>query len=247
MRLDTDIIDILASSEVRGNVLFLTSGQLDRKTYERLNKALVALGGKWNKREKGHVFEGDPTVLIENALQTGTVTDLRHEFDFFQTPRELAVRMVQMACDGLSGHALEPSAGTGAIADEVLRRTRMSVALCELSERNRTELSRKGYECEAEDFLTFEPGRWFDAIVANPPFSKQQDIHHVNHMLDMLKPGGRLVSVMSSGVTFRTNRLANDFRERVASLGGEIEHLPAGTFRSSGTDVNTVLVKVGVQ
>ena len=53
-----------------------------------------------------------------------------------------------------------------------------------------------------------------------------------------------LVSVMAAGVTFRDNRLTQDFRDLVRSRGGDIEALPDGAFKPSGTMVNTVIVTI---
>lgn len=36
----------------------------------------------------------------------------------------------------------------------------------------------------------------YDLIVANPPFSKGQDMLHIMQMIKHLKPGGRIVSLM---------------------------------------------------
>jgi 16S rRNA G1207 methylase RsmC len=84
----------------------------------------------------------------------------------------------------------------------------------------------------------------FDRIVMNPPFADQQDIRHVRHALGFLKPGGRLVAIMSAGVTFREDRLAREFRALVEDRGGTIEELPADAFKASGTGVLAVLVTI---
>ena len=38
----------------------------------------------------------------------------------------------------------------------------------------------------------------YDTIVMNPPFEKFQDIDHVRHAFDLLKPGGRVVAISAS-------------------------------------------------
>jgi 16S rRNA G1207 methylase RsmC len=81
----------------------------------------------------------------------------------------------------------------------------------------------------------------------NPPFSKGQDIQHVTHALGFLKPGGRLVAIMGAGVTFRQDKRATEFRELVQAMGGTIARLPEGSFKSSGTMVNTVIVVIDKQ
>jgi hypothetical protein len=80
--------------------------------------------------------------------------------------------------------------------------------------------------------------------LANPPFAKQADIVHVKHALKFLEPAGLLVSVMAGNVEFRDNKLTQDFRDLVEHRGGVIEALPDGSFKSSGTQVRTVLVTI---
>jgi hypothetical protein len=98
-----------------------------------------------------------------------------------------------------------------------------------------------------EDMREF--GRAFrpDVVLMNPPFSKGQDVKHVTHALGFLKPGGRLVAIMGAGVTFRQDKRTNEFRELVQAMGGTIERLPEGSFKSSGTMVNTVIVVIDKQ
>ena len=78
----------------------------------------------------------------------------------------------------------------------------------------------------------------------NPPFENLQDIDHVLHAFKFLKPGGRLVAVMSPGPFFRKDRKCQDFREWFDSLGGEAVDLPEGSFKESGSGINTKLVVI---
>jgi ParB family transcriptional regulator, chromosome partitioning protein len=87
-------------------------------------------------------------------------------------------------------------------------------------------------------------GRLFDRVIANPPFEKQADIDHVLHAWAHLKPGGRLVSVMSAGVTFREDRKTRAFRDFLNEHGALVETNPEGAFKESGTGVSTVLVAI---
>jgi 16S rRNA G1207 methylase RsmC len=84
----------------------------------------------------------------------------------------------------------------------------------------------------------------YDRIVANPPFADGQDIAHVTHALAFLRPGGRLVAIMSSGFTFRQDRAALAFRDLVEERGGTVEELSADAFKVSGTGVRAVLVTI---
>lgn len=71
--------------------------------------------------------------------------------------------------------------------------------------------------------------------------SAQADIDYVLHAYKFLKPGGRLVSIMSSSVTFRENRKTVEFRELLNACG-TFGHNPEGSFKESGTMVNTIIV-----
>ena len=76
-------------------------------------------------------------------------------------------------------------------------------------------------------------------LVANPPFTGQQDIDHVLHMLKLANR--RVVSVMSASVIFRDNHKTVSFRTFMDEFGGTIESLPDGSFSSSGTMVRACI------
>ena len=244
MKIDEQAMIVLEQCRVDGNNLFLPPKQLDRKLYEQVNKALVAMGGKWNRTAKAHIFKNDPTDLLEQSIETGEVLDVIKELQYFPTPKPIVQLMIEKANLKRGMKVLEPSAGEGAIADE-LRVCGCVVTVCELHQPFREKLQAEGYKVlEEPDFLKVDSDPVFDAVIANPPFSRQQDISHCSHMLDMLKPNGILVSVMSAGVKFRDNRKTNEFRVKLENqcTSYEIESLPDNSFKESGTAVNTVLL-----
>jgi len=51
-----DVLAILSAADVDDTLLTMNSGQLDRKMYLAVNKVLEMMGGKWNRKQKGHVF-----------------------------------------------------------------------------------------------------------------------------------------------------------------------------------------------
>lgn len=248
MRVDNEVLNVLSAAECTGNQLRLT-GQLDRPLYTRTNKVLEAAGGKWNRKAQAHIFETEATERIEQIILTGDVVVPKDDFEFFPTPDNVARHVIHFADiqDGMM--VLEPSAGRGALALAAKdAAANVIVDMYELMPANNgylhtLNISLSGVAAPT-DFLTVEPNPIYDRIVMNPPFSRQADIKHVNHALKFLKPGGKLVSVMASSVTFRSNKLTEDFRETVKSKGGWIEELPEGSFKSSGTMVNTVIVVI---
>ena len=237
MQISNEVANVLSNSKMDGNNLYLPEGQLDRKLYVAVNKVLVAIKGKWNRGAKAHVFNEPPADIVEEILLTGEYVDQKKEYQFFETPDALAKQLIEMA-DIQDGEAvLEPSAGKGRIA-----RLIEGCYCVELNEENRIYLKTNCFNLVGRDFLEINCN--YDVIVANPPFSKQQDIDHVNKMLDLAKR--RVVSVMSASVTFRDNKKTVDFRERIDSLGGTIELLPEKIFAESGTNVRTCVVVVDV-
>lgn len=218
---------------------------LSRSEYEDVNKVFVKLGGKWDRKAKGHVFDHDPTDEIQNAISTGTVTDLKKELQFFPTPRPLAQKVCKMACINEDSVVLEPSCGNGAIADVAWEYHPKALVGIEINPNMAQYLKDKPYETVVgKDFLQYYQPNVFDRIVMNPPFSKHQDIEHVHHAYTMLKPGGILVSIIGISSTFRDDAKSEAFRQFLIITGAEIASVEKGAFKESGTMVETCIIKI---
>jgi hypothetical protein len=161
---------------------------------------------------------------------------------FFPTPPAVCNQMVNLA-DLRDGQILlEPSAGAGNLADACLVAATVSMTLVEVNYELAAFLRDKGYQDVQEcDFLSWQGGP-FERIVMNPPFESNQDMTHIRHAYDLLRPGGRLVSVIGEGPFFRANGGAPEFRLWLDELGAEIHDLPAGAFTSSGTGVKARII-----
>lgn len=241
MDVSPDVLAVLSAAEIQGSSLTLT-GQLDRKLYERTNKVLEAAGGKWNRKAKAHVFTEDPAAVIDRVILTGEIIAPK-DFGFFPSPAGVVDRILEIAELEKGMIVLEPSAGHGAIA--LAAHAAGGVVDCiELLPKNVAVLAAANLRVVEADFLTVTPSAHYDLVLMNPPFERQADIHHVMHARRFLSPHGRLVSVMSVGVTFRQDRLSVLFRELVRDSGGTFEPLPDGAFKSSGTMVRTVIVRI---
>lgn len=244
------VLALLEEMNAEANVIHAHPRKLDRQDYLDMNKVLEALGGKWKGHKvQGHVFpEGtDVAMLVDTVLATGRYEDPK-DADFVQTPILVASRMADLGRVRRGHKVLEPSAGLGRIANAAIRMG-ASVTCIELSEKRCAELQVQGFGVVCGDFLQQHPAADkadFDVVLMNPPFSRQQDIDHVRHAYQFVKSGGRIVAIMSAGVTFRQNRKTVEFREWVDSLGGTIEELPEGTFKAEGTMVRTVIVVIDV-
>lgn len=247
MRVSQDVLAVLDRASCEGNALSLAAvGQLDRALYAATNKALEAAGGKWNRKAKAHLFDGEAATAIEPIILTGEIVSVRQELQQFFTPPDLAERVIAEARIEPGMSVLEPSAGRGALAAPAFL-LGAAVDCFEIDPRNVHILASVAYRAVIEgDFLDFDPDQdlenAYDRVVMNPPFTKGQDIHHVMHAARCLNAGGRLVAIMSASITFRQGRLFDEFRSFLDQHSASVVELPPGSFKSSGTGVNTCLV-----
>ena len=244
MEIKQNILDIIEEGEINGNLFFLPNKQLERQTYLEVNKVLENIGGKWNRKFKAHVFESDISDSIDDILLTGNVIDKKKEFQFFETPKNIVSQLIELAEIKPGNICLEPSAGQGNIAEEIREIVGKNITCIEIMPENVFILENKGFEVYKSDFLQYPLDEKFDRIIMNPPFTKQQDISHVEKALMHLKDNGILVSVMSAGIKFRSNKKTITFLSKLNEYNYDIIELPPGSFKISGTMVNTIILKI---
>ena len=257
-RISEEVLRVLAECECSGSELYLRS-TLDRKLYLATNKVLDGLGAHWDRARGAHLFpaEINAGLRIEDALVTGTY-ERPENFDFFPTPELLAREVVRLAQLQPGMRVLEPSAGDGALCKVMIgepvdgsRCDPWDIACFEIRDDLRAHLHGNGFATfmPCNDFIA---ARWcdqpgfvpFDRVVMNPPFSKRQDLHHVTEALSYLKPDGLLVAITAAGIEFRTDKKTAALRSLIAERGGSITRNPEGSFKPSGTNVNTVTVGI---
>lgn len=235
---------VLQNCKVDGNVVKLPEGQLDRKLYKEVAKSLELIGGKWKGGKVfGFVFNEDPTELLYQ-IANGEKRNLKKEYQFFGTPDDLCDDLVFEAEIEPYHDILEPSAGQGAIIKAINRvYPDVKVDCYELMPVNQTILKKvPNVNFIGEDFLTEDNGKKYDRIIANPPFSKNQDIEHIYEMYKRLKVGGRLVSVCSKHWQLSNNNKETAFREWLNSLNADVTEVSGGAFKESGTSIATAVI-----
>lgn len=182
----------------------------------------------------------DPLAEKMVALKRKLVGNRNAFIDFFPTPESHAADLVALAGIEPGMTVLEPSAGHGMLA-EAARAAGAKVDAVELAVDLREILQAKGFGLVGGDFMDTTPSQSYDAVVMNPPFSNDMDIDHVRHAYDHLKPGGRLVAIVSATAGDRQNNKNKAFREWFDGLGGSEQAMPEGSFKASlnPTDVRT--------
>jgi ubiquinone/menaquinone biosynthesis C-methylase UbiE len=192
-------------------------------------------------------FKGqqDQLVLLQKML------DEKYIEGFVPTPLHVVRQLVSKAGIHAGMSVLEPSAGKGNIADQ-LKNAGANVSVVEADPILQQFLTLKGHQLVGNDFLKLE-GPAFDRIVMNPPFDGRQDVQHLLHAYELLKPGGRLVAIMSEN-SFLVKQsdskfykaLVHDFQEWLDSIGATTEKLPANTFinteRPTPIDTRVVVI-----
>ncbi|OUM04493.1 hypothetical protein A8M77_02080 [Variovorax sp. JS1663] len=245
-RIYDDVLNVLRAGRTEDNKFFLGPERLDPKLYKRVNVVLKDLGGAWKGgKTQAHVFEGAADEALAAVIASGEYLTAK-DFGFFPTPGALADRAVAMAGLAPGMKVLEPSAGDGSLA---LRAAAIvgaqNVTACEFLDRNVAKLKAAGLtDVIHGDFLATEPAPIYDAVVMNPPFGNLQDVKHVEHAARFLKPDGVLIAITSPSFQHRNTSAAAAFRDFATASQAEVVDLPAGTFRESGTEVATVLLKL---
>lgn len=244
---------VLQASTVEGMVVKLPAGQLDRKLYQEVAAALNLIGGKWKGgKVSGFVFETDPTDLLAQ-IANGEKRNLKKEFQFFATPAHVADELVILANINSNHKILEPSAGRGAIVDAIGRKINIRkpnlIHVFELMDINISFLEKRNViSFQGKDFTLMKPqvtegvDDRYDRIIANPPFSKNQDIEHIYKMWEFLKPGGRIVTIASNHWRFASGKKELAFRQWIADTHAELHEVEAGAFKESGTNISVCIL-----
>lgn len=255
MTIDADALECVQQA-LYGIALAIANDELPKVLDSVVTKSqIVALSGGWqfcssedqNRLGKLGISDEAAFILAKTALEemhrgpSAEIVAKRKLQDlesgligikipgFFPTPKPVISKMIERAeiRDGMK--VLEPSAGKGDIIAGIKEaHPNTSVDALEISSTLRDVLAAKGHKLVGDDFLAHS-GQ-YDRIIMNPPFEKFADVTHVQHAYKNLKPGGRIVSVMSESPFFRTDKTAIAFREWLGEVGGTSEKLDVGSF-----------------
>ncbi len=252
-RIDEKALEVLRQCSVDGDKVFIPQA-LDRYTYDRVNKVLVSLGGKWNTKEKAHLFPYPIDVEYTEMLGTGIMPD-RNPLSFYRTPLAVVQQMIRRA-DLLSVNwrtlpVLEPSAGEGDIVSVLLQDGVLDNLITAI-EANGNREAKLVYDFPKvhvvhADYMYYIPDRRFSACLMNPPFNtptiKNAWVDHVKKAMD---ESDIVVAVVPASIEFSKLDKIQRLRDRVNELSGVIVRLDDGAFKTSGLpqlSTNIIAVK----
>jgi 2-polyprenyl-3-methyl-5-hydroxy-6-metoxy-1,4-benzoquinol methylase len=240
IKITPEVAETLRRSTINENILTLPA-DLPRPLYEAVNAVIENAGGKW-KRGKGHRFEPGGIASLMASLDSGESRDRIKDRQAFYTPDVIASDIAMFGCvDGKT--VLEPSCGGGSLIRAAIHHGAARVVGLELDEptadatRLAVQSSHPDFpvSIQCADFLTQDTtflGQ-FDTVLMNPPFSKDQDLAHIMHAWQFVKPGGILVALTSPGWTFSTRGPRGKFAEWLKNMSdGDTLHeqLPDAQF-----------------
>lgn len=239
VKIDPDVEEVLRAAKIDGCHLKITR-QLERKLYQRTNKVLAALGGKWNRGAQAHIFPRPVSEILEESLNAGIAIDKKKALCQFFTPPDIVQEMIWRSKIHKYPRLriLEPSAGDGRILEGLrpwIGAADIVAVEISLSLTNSLrERFREGIAFQCCDFLQQNGNLGkFDIILMNPPFDNGLDITHIEHAESMLAPGGRLVALCGNGP-----RQQKIFKHRTEYW----EQLPQDSFKAEGTGINVAML-----
>ena len=220
--------------------------KLDRKDYMLVDKVLQAAGGKWNKGMNAHVGKPDWTDVLKKALEEGTIPRDKVIKQAFYTPDDVADKLVDFADidPDRSVTVLEPSCGDGALIRAIRRyNPRAIIQGYDIDPAAAKDKHPGHVHVKTANFLTVSPLDFpFDYAIMNPPFQNWQALQHIINALSFIGSGGTLVSIVpgnfvrvyilyiqETGLDIKTMKMAP---------------LPSGSFKKSGTNIETAMLKV---
>lgn len=184
-------------------------------------------------------YYGDvlPDCAEEKPTKRRESTEVSKDLQYYPTPVETVNRIVSDLYIDKGATVLEPSCGCGRILDGV-KKAYPTARLwgIEVDAARAAEAKAKGHNVFTANFLETVPEPKYDHVIMNPPFYGTHYAKHVRHALKFLKPDGVLTAILP--ITARLDHGLLD------DLKGEWRDLPVGSFRESGTNINTTVFTV---
>jgi hypothetical protein len=236
--------EVLQKVKINNNQIKLPNIQLDRKEYMDIKKELEKIGGKWKGgKTSAFVFNINPKDRLEEILK-GKKINIKQDFQFFETPSELVKKIIQLGEITPEHSILEPSAGQGAIIEQLNQITDKQISFYEALDDNLCVMLDKNLNSfyKGTDFL--QNKEKFDRIIANPPFKNNQDIDHLKHMYNSLKKNGIVVCITSTQWVYGKQTKQIQFRNWLNQINAEIIDVEEGAFKTSGTNIPTKIIKI---
>lgn len=190
----------------------------DKVTLVDINKALAE-------------YYGDVLPDEASERKAHTSTELAKDLQYYPTPQAVIDRVLSDIYVK-DKNVLEPSCGDGRIMEAIIREGGRAYGI-EVDAKRCEEARAKGLNVMQHNFLRTVARPDFDLVIMNPPFYGKHYEKHVRHALKFLEEGGGLIAILPITARY-DHKLLDD-------LNGRWFDLPIGSFRESGTNINTTI------
>ena len=221
--------------EIRNSLCIKLGTEIRKHLFAEVDAIMSALGGVQvaggkNLHLRYWQFDYCPNEVVKQVVAQGYLPDQK-SYQFYPTPPSVAEQLIDMAELTHADIILEPSAGQGGIADYLPR----DRTLCmELSPLHCSILKEKGHQTTQGDFLSWEPGIDFTAVLMNPPFSEGRWQAHLEKAASLIAPKGRVVAVLPTTAKSQADKILPGF---------ELEFSEPIANAFEGTTITVVLLK----
>lgn len=195
-------------------------------------------------------------VLPDAVDDDVTETDLRSQsgalckdLQFYATPQAVYREATRQTHIGPDSYVLEPSAGEGGMALEMLKAGAKVDAVEVSGERaNKLRAMARNHpklSVQQQNFLRMPARPVYSHVIMNPPFYGTHWMQHVMHAWEFLKPGGTLIAILPATAEIGETRKHKAFRKWMkdkSTWRACFYDLPLESFASSGTRVSTVYI-----
>lgn len=182
-------------------------------------------------------YYGDvlPDCPEERPTKQRASTAVSKDLQYYPTPVTVVDRVLHDMYGLKGARVLEPSCGCGRFMDAIRAKGGVAYGI-EYDAARAAECKAKGHTVFVANFLETVPTGDFDRVVMNPPFYGRHYVKHVRHALKFMKPGGTLTAILPITARYDHGEL-DDLRPRWSDL-------PLGSFRESGTNINTTIATI---
>ena len=212
---------------IPNNNRFEIPKDLKIENWNQFKKEMIELQGKYIK--KGFEFPFNVELKL-NRIKNKEPLKLKKEYQFYGTPQKICDELCFLSFDPYSNKKikiLEPSCGHGAIIDSILKWFGTKSIYLEIESIDCIEMMNENFDylkrnyhgnnllnLIQEDFLNFKKEEnYYDVIIANPPFNKNQDIIHFKKMINLCKAGGIINCIMSAQFIYNSGKVFKEFRD----------------------------------
>ena len=196
-------------------------------------------------RALGEYYGDTLPDAAEQQSEKRKSTAVSKDLQYYPTPVSVVSQLIYDLGVAKNGLILEPSCGCGRIMDALVKDGYKTWGV-EYDPTRAAEARAKGHKVTIGNFLDQPSTAMFDGVVMNPPFYGMHYLQHIETALKWLKPSGRLVSILPVTARYDHDKITKEWAEKNDVNWKHLRwsSLPVGSFSESGTNINTVILRL---